>query len=270
MKLSTAISTPDAKFSALAFKGDYETSFSLVKKYEFDGLELHVRDPELVDTGQVKQLMAQHELEIPAIGTGRAFGEDGLSFSDPDISVRDAAVERIQRHIDLAAELNAHIIIGLILGKNPKTAESVKNATDCMKQCAVYAADRDIELFVEPINRYETSFIITADDCLEFFAGVDMPNCKVLLDTFHMNIEEADICGTIRKVGARIGHVHVADSNRRYPGAGHLDFPEIVAALNSVGYDRFLSAEMFPDPGPEVSLPAMQQYLRKILRDISD
>ena len=269
MKLSTAVSTPDARFSALALKGDFDTNFALARHHGMDGAEIHVRDPRDVDARELTELKQKHGLVIPAIGTGRAFGEDGLSFSDPDASVRRTAVDRIKSHVDLARALDSHIIIGLVLGKNPRTPEIEKNAAACMRDCADYAARFDIKLFVEPINRYETGFIITADDCLSFFETVDRDNCKVLLDTFHMNIEEADICATIRNVGARIGHVHVADSNRWYPGAGHLDFEQIIKALKQAGYDGFLSAEMFPHPEPETALAGMAAHLRGILDKIA-
>jgi sugar phosphate isomerase/epimerase len=265
MKLSAAVSTPDAKFSALALKGDFDEIFALVKRHGLHGAEIHVRDPRDVDAEQLKDLKNRHGLEIPAIGTGRAFGEDGLCFSDPDPAVRRAAVVRIKSHADLAHALGSHIIIGLILGKNPRTPEIEKNAADCMRECADYAADRGVDLFVEPINRYETGFIITARDCLSFFETVDRPNCKVLLDTFHMNIEEADMCATIRMAGARIGHVHVADSNRWHPGAGHIDFAQILAALHEVNYAGFLSAEMFPNPDPETAIAGMAAHLRPML-----
>lgn len=268
MKLSTAVSTPDAKFSALALKGDFETTFAFAEKHGLDGVELAVRDPAQVDVAQLVALKEKHGLEIPAIGTGRAFGEEGLSFSDPDPAVREAAVARIKSHAAFAERLGSNIIIGLILGKTPKTPESESLAVDCMRRCAECAADKNVRMFVEPINRYETSFLITADDVLAFLDRVGMPNCYVLLDTFHMNIEEADIYRTIEKTGPRIGHVHVADSNRRYPGAGHMDFMRIIATLKRAGYGGFLSAEMYPDPDPHTSVTAMSMLMRKILEEL--
>jgi len=266
MKLSTAVSTPDAVFSALALKGEFEDTFAFAAKHKLDGVEISVRDPKTVSAQKIADLKEMHGLEIPAIGTGRAFGEEGLCFSDPDPAVRRAAVERILSHVELADVIKSNIIIGLILGKNPRTAETEKLAAGCMKQCADRAGEKGVSLFVEPINRYETGFIITADDCLSFFEIVGAPNCKVLLDTFHMNIEEADMYATIKKVGPRIGHVHVADSNRRYPGAGHIDFPGIVTTLREAGYDGYLSAEMFPHPDPDTSVAAMAAHLRPLIK----
>ena len=100
MKLSMAVSTPDAEFSALALKGDYDRIFSLLKDCGYDGAELAVRDPDIVDLDTIKKLSRKYHLYIPAVGTGRAFGEDGLCFSSENEEIRRKAVERIKKHIE--------------------------------------------------------------------------------------------------------------------------------------------------------------------------
>jgi 5-keto-L-gluconate epimerase len=267
MKLSIAVSSPDAVFSALALKGSYEDNFALVKDAGFDGAELAIKDPAKIDTLRLETLLKQFGLVAPAMGTGRAFGEEGLCFSAAEETVRRAAVERICSHVDFGARLNSLIIIGLIVGKNPVTPETEGWAVECLAECSKYAAGKGVTLVVEPINRYETSFIINVDYCLRFLDRVGADNCKILLDTFHMNIEEASIEGSIRRAGARIGHVHVADSNRWHPGAGHIDFKSVVATLREVGYDGFLSAEILPNPSPAEAACATVKYLRNILAE---
>ncbi|MFH1537577.1 MAG: TIM barrel protein, partial [bacterium] len=116
MKISIAVSTPDAEFSALALKGNFRDNFRLVRSLGFDGVEISVRDPAALDTGELVSLAEEHSLSIAAMGTGRAFGEDGLSFSDPDPGVRGKAVGRISSHIELASLLGCRVILGLILG----------------------------------------------------------------------------------------------------------------------------------------------------------
>jgi len=267
MKLSIAVSSPDAVFSALALKGAYEENFALVKEAGFDGAELAVKNPADIDAASLKSLLDKCKLEVPAIGTGRAFGEEGLSFSSPDEKIRHAAVARICGHVDLAAELNSLIIIGLILGKNPVTPESERWAAECLSECARYAGGKNVTLVVEPINRYETSFIITVEDCMRFLDRVGAGNCRILLDTFHMNIEEASIEESIRTAGARVAHVHVADSNRRHPGAGHINFRSIISTLREIGYGGWLSAEILPHPAPETAARETAEFLRKILSE---
>lgn len=265
MKISMAVSTPDAKFSALALKGDYSEIFNLLRDCGYDGAELAVRDPDTVDAGELESLLKKYELTLPAIGTGRAFGEEGLSFSAPDEKIRQAAVERIFKHIDFARRFDSLIIIGLIVGKSERTEENEARAAGCLAECARYAAARDVRLAVEPINRYETNFIITVEDCLSFLDRVGEDSCGVLFDTFHANIEEASILDSIRTAGDRISHVHVADSNRHHPGAGHTDFRAVIDSLREVGYDGWLSAEILPLPDPESAARNNAAYLKELL-----
>jgi 5-keto-L-gluconate epimerase len=267
MKLSIAVSTPDAKFSALALKGSFEENFRLVKASGFDGVELHVKNPKDVDAAAIASMLASNGLDVSAIGTGRAFGEEGLCFSSPDVSVRRAAIGRILDQIDFGARFGALVIIGLILGKNPVTPESERWSVESLGECARHASEKGVILALEPINRYETSFIISVEDCLNFIDRVGENCVRILLDTFHMNIEEASMENSIRRASGRIAHVHVADSNRWHPGAGHIDFRSIVSTLRSVGYEGYLSAEIFPKPDPESAARNTVIALRKILTE---
>lgn len=267
MKISMAVSTPDARFSALALKGPYDKIFSFLSDCGYDGAELAVRDPALLDVDELEALLDRFALVVPAVGTGRAFGEDGLSFSSDDRKIRRAAVDRILSHVNLCARLNALVIIGLIVGKAPPGGTTEKYAADCLRECADYAGERGVSLVVEPINRYETGFITSVDVCMDFLGKVGSPACGILFDTFHANIEEPSIGKSIRKAGALIKHVHVADSNRHHPGAGHTDFKMILNTLRDIGYDGFLSAEILPLPDPESAARNNAAFMKKLLAD---
>jgi 5-keto-L-gluconate epimerase len=107
---------------------------------------------------------------------------------------------------------------------------------------------RGVRLALEPINRYETTLINTTEQGLELVEKVGEENFGLLLDTFHMNIEETVIEAAIRSGGDRIFHFHVADSNRWHPGAGHLDFKQLLNTLTSIGYAGWVSGEFLPLP----------------------
>lgn len=124
------VSTPDAEFSALAFKEDFKESIRKVSNLGFDAVELAVRDPKMVDHSEIKNTLKNYNLTVPAIGTGQAFNQEGLSFTDPDGEIRNKAVQRIKEQMDFAREIgNAQVIIGLIRGKigNRLSKEKVKN-----------------------------------------------------------------------------------------------------------------------------------------------
>ena len=267
MKLSIVVSTQPARFQAATFKGDLAENLQTVASLGYHGAELAVRDPGLVNLPELKRLLAQNHLRVPAIGTGQAWGEEGLSFTDPDAGVRAAAIQRIQSHIPLAAELGAVIIIGLIRGivKPGVEMQQAENwLVTALQQCCKAAGERGVRLALEPINRYETSLVNQVAGGLALVEKVGSPNFGLLLDTFHMNIEEPVIEESIRKCGKRIFHFHVADSNRWHPGAGHLDFRSILAALQGTGYSGFVSGEFLPLPSAEAAAKKNIEFLRSL------
>ena len=116
MKKSIVVSIQPTKFSALAFKEDFEESIKKVADLGFDGAELAVRNPKDLKVDDVINILKENNLEVPAIGTGQAYGEEGLSFSDPDGAIRRMTVERIKDQIIFASHFDAQVIIGLIRG----------------------------------------------------------------------------------------------------------------------------------------------------------
>ena len=256
MKLSLVLSTHAAKFEAVAYKGDFEGNIKKIAAQGYDGIELAVRDPALVDSREMIRTVARHGLVIPAIGTGQAWGEERLSFSDPDPRVRQKAVERIAAHVQLAREAGALLIIGLVRGilqPGVSSSQAREWMLSAFRSSAAAAAAAGVRMVLEPLNRYETPLINTAREALEFLDLVGADNLGLLLDTFHMNIEEPSIEESIRMCGQRIYHFHVADSNRWYPGAGHLDFRAILSTLLATGYQGFVSGEFMALPEADLA-----------------
>ena len=275
MKLSIVLSTQAAQFQAVAFKGDFAANLAKIAGWGYDGVELAIRDPKLMDADALERSVAAHGLTVPAIGTGQAWGEEGLSFTDPDPAVRAAAIERTQSHIPLATQMSAAcgepgrtvIIIGLLRGilkPGVDHAQAMDWLVEALQQCCAAAQPHGVRLALEPICRYETTLINNAAQGLDLVARVGADNMGLLLDTFHMNIEEPVIEDSIRACGERIFHFHVADSNRWYPGAGHLDFPSILEALFATGYEGFVSGEFMPMPDADTAAQRSIVYLRQL------
>lgn len=267
MKLGIVISTQPARFSAALFQADLERMVARMAELGYDGVELAVRDPALLDAQALKGLLHGRGLSVPAIGTGQAWVEEGLSLSDPDEAVRERALKRLEDHLNLALAFGAQIIVGLIRGRlqEDKAQEQREWTVRALRHCARLAARRGAGLLLEPINRYETNFINTVEEALAFCEEVGEPNLELLFDTFHANIEEPSIEESIRASAPRLGHVHVADSNRWAPGHGHLNFGSVVATLRAVGYDRWLSAEILPMPSSDAAAAQTIRHLRKLL-----
>jgi len=268
VKLSIVLSTHAASFEALAYKGDFERNVEEIARLGYDGVELAVRDPNLLNADYVEGVIGRLGLEVPAIGTGQAYSEEGLSFTDPDESVRRRAVERIEAQVRIARRFDALVILGLIRGKavpGVGREQALAWLVEALRECAALAKEEGVKLALEPLNRYETNLVNTVAEALRLIEEMGSEAVGLLFDTFHANIEEPSIEGSIRAAGSCLLHVHVADSNRWHPGAGHLDFASIVATLREVGYDGYLSAEILPLPEPHTCAQKTIDFLKSLL-----
>jgi sugar phosphate isomerase/epimerase len=266
MQKCIVISTPGAQFSALAMKEDFRESIKKVAELGYDAVELAVRDPRMIDVREVKSLLQQYHLTVPAIGTGQAYGEEGLSFTDPDLEIRRKAIQRIKDQMDLAMDIKGpQVIIGLIRGTvkpGMDKEKAEKYFVQSMVECLDYKPK--VTFTLEPINRYETNLYNDTRSAMEVIDKIGRPNLKMLIDTFHMNIEEKDIIESILHAKGYVSHVHFADSNRWPPGCGHIDFAEILDALEEIGYQGAVSAEILPKPTPEECLKLTIDHFRKL------
>ncbi len=270
MKYSIVLSTQPAQFQALTFKGDIEANLRQIASLGYEGVELAIRDPKLVDYENLEEVTKACGLSVPAIGTGQAWGEQGLSFTDPDPAIRRQAIERIKEHIPGASRFKAVIIIGLIRGTVKPGVDSDRAMdwlVEALRECSRAAQDEHLRLVLEPINRYETALVNTAAQGMELIERVGADNFGLLLDTFHMNIEETNIEASIGECGGRIFHFHVADSNRWHPGAGHLDFASLLEALKSTGYRGWVSGEFLPKPDAATAASEGIAHLRSVWPD---
>ena len=134
-----------------------------------------------------------------------------------------------------------------------------------MKEAVKAAEDNRVIFNVEVVNRFEQFLLNTCDEALAYVQAVGSPNLKILLDTFHMNIEEDSIGNAITKAGTYLGHVHLGENNRTPPGCGrgHIPWDELASALKTIHYQGALVMEPFLIPGGEVGRDI------KVFRDLS-
>ncbi|HLE77879.1 MAG TPA: 5-keto-L-gluconate epimerase [bacterium] len=266
MRLSLVVSVEETDFEAATLRGSWEQGIRLAADLGYDGVELAVRDPAAIDGDRVEAAVSAAGLDVAAVGTGQAYLRDGLSLSSPDAGIRARAIERVGRHLVFATRFRAPVIIGLLRGRIDAGKEATERRfLDSLRQILPAAEEAGTRILIEPINRSETDYITTVGQALDLLDRAASEALGILADTFHMHIEEVSSTEALRRTGTRLGHVHVADSNRRAPGWGHLDFSDIVATLREMGYTRYLSVEIRPDPDPESAARQAIGHMRAIL-----
>lgn len=251
-KTSMAISPTPAVFAPLLFAGDWQSALDTAADLGYDAIEISVRDPADPAVVACVDGLRQYGLQLSAVATGQSFYSDGWSPTSEDPEVRRQLDERMYRIIDLASPWEAMVVIGgvrgTLTGSEDGHADQYRRAVDAVRRFGEYAQAQNVSLVVEPINRYETNYINTIQDALDFIDNVDLHNLGILADTFHMNIEEANLVESLQSAGDRIHHVQFTDSNRLAAGRGHIDFPVLAAALRDSGYSGYLSTETLPLP----------------------
>lgn len=233
--------TPFSPFAPV----EWMSSLQTVAARRFDGVELAITAPSLLDSTAVAEALAAEGLLLLSITTGQAAAIEGLSLSSSSESAQHRAIERIQDHMKLASGSGGVVIIGSLRGAEGNLDALVSSIRTCAR------FDPLVRLALEPLNRYESRLLNTVSETLDVIERVGAENVGILFDTFHANIEEASPEAAVLAAGDRLFHVHLADSNRWVPGYGHFDYSGIWEALDRIAYSGALVLEPLPLPNAD-------------------
>ena len=252
IRVSASISVQyDNPFSP--FRGcEWEKGFEWVKACGFDAVEIILSDPALLDWDRIKRKLDELQLGVSTISTGQAMGMEGIAMTSPSALKRQAARERLFADIDFSAAFGKpNVTVGLIRGRGGEASAEIEEDLLCRELTAVaeYAAQKGVTLNLEPINRYECKLVHSTAEGDAILERIGRPkNVGILYDTFHSNIEDANMLREIETYAGSISHVHFADSNRSLPGEGHIDFPAVIRTLETNGYRGYVSLEVLNRP----------------------
>ena len=223
----------------------------MVKRMGFDLIEFGVESTTDLDYATASDIARANGLGVSVCA---AMGPD-RDLIHADESIRKNGMEYVRHCIDAAKTVGATNVIGPLYSAVGRTWQSTgderKRDTDLLvrqlKDLSNYAADRGVGLAVEPLNRFETSFMNLASQAIEVVDRVDHPSCGILLDTFHMNIEERSIGDAIRAAGKRVRQIHTCENNRGAPGSGHVPWQDVANACRDIGFTGPYVIESFTD-----------------------
>ena len=265
-KTSMAISPTPTKFGPLLFASEWSRAIQTAEELGYDGIEISLREPDTELLDKLSKAVQRAGLAISAVATGQSYLHDDLSLTNLDSAAQEKLKDRMCGFINFAAPWQALVILGGVRGtlatEHSIQLEQFQAATESVRSFAEYAEAFGVRLAIEPINRYETNFLNTVEQALQFIDDVGADNLVVLPDTFHMNIEEASMSKPLARAGQKVGYVHFADSNRLAPGEGHINFVEIARELEKTNYAGYISAEILPIPDSRTAAELAIEHFR--------
>jgi sugar phosphate isomerase/epimerase len=271
MKYSITLSSFKEIFESLT------NALPVLKQLNYDAVEFIGEDYSAKDLDEFIEALASYDLKISGV-TGMWGNVNSMAVNRRLLSVETDLVEIARKYVIQCIEL-CRLLDGeefnLCLFTDSNTSvpdfshrivsyeqkfKLVRKSVPLLRDLSNYAKDNGVLLLLEPLNRYATPYCCTASDALHICEAVDNPNFGILLDTFHMNIEEDSLSHSIESASDFLLHMHFADNNRKMPGSGHLDFRSILRALSKIDYQRYVSFE----PNLE-----RNSYLESLKRGIS-
>jgi D-psicose/D-tagatose/L-ribulose 3-epimerase len=245
---------------ASPFSDDDGSAFDRVAAMGYDLIEVCVEDP---------ALLTSDALNAHAARTGLAIGICGAFGPERDVSAEDAGrrrsgIDYLKGCIDLAGAVRSPHVAGPMYATTGQArmlepserAAQRERAAESLREVADYAADHSVRLAIEPLNRFETDLINTTEQALELVDLIGADNVGLLIDTFHMNIEEKDLGEAVRLAGPRLFHVQVSENDRGTPGTGHIPWAGFFSALEDIQYSGQIVVESF--------LPTVREIARAV------
>jgi D-psicose/D-tagatose/L-ribulose 3-epimerase len=229
-----------------------------IKAWGFDVIELPVESPTDWDPARTADLLGSLGLGASVCA---AMGPD-RDFISTDADTVTSTQDYLRYCIDAVSTLGGNVVVGPLYAPVGRTGQledrsgDIRRLVSNLRPVADYAGERGVRLGVEPLNRFETSLINTAEQVIDVVDQVDSPACGIMLDTFHMNIEEKSPPDAIRAVGKRLVHFHACGTDRGTPGSDHTDWSAIAAALREIDYDDAMVIESFTSENKSIATAA--------------
>jgi sugar phosphate isomerase/epimerase len=276
IQIASMVGAPDLSTPTLAaYSGDLAFAFARLSELGYDGVELMTKNPAALDGKEIRRLLDANGLKLSGLCSGHVFGEDRLGLVQPDLTVNRAAVARLMELVDFAAGFGAGTMVNIGrsrgVGDVNRMEETLQLVARVFQELADAAAPLGVRFVLEPVQKQEVNFIHSTLDGLEMARRVDRPNFGLMLDTYHMHLEDRDMFAALRQAAPYVWHMHFSDSNRCWPGSGEIDFPRVIAVLNEIGFGQdhrapgYVSTEIQPWPDPAAAARLPIEYLRKFL-----
>lgn len=240
--------------------------FRLLRETGYDGVELNLTQPMGIEADDLLRLLEESRLVVPSFLTGEAYF-DGLCLSAPDPERRRGATERLIGYLSVAKRFGAILVVGLLQGTRRDEADgSLAHAriVEGLRPVARAAEEIGVEFVIEPVNHLQVGFHNSVAEVVALIDEIGSPAIRPMVDSIHMNIEEASLTQPILDLGPRLRHVHLCENHGGRLGTGHIDFPAILRALREIKYTGWSSIKVYRHLDLEAAARTSLDYLNRI------
>jgi sugar phosphate isomerase/epimerase len=244
LKLSYVIPSPSTPAAWAAFDGD----LACLTETGYDAVELQIADPAEFDEARIRGSLDRAGLPLSAFQTGSTYATRGNCLCTANPLVRSRTVSLLRSFVDLAVRWKSVIVFGSLQGRlsdEPDVSTGRVRIVEALREVSRYATDAGATLAIEPVNHMEVGWHNTIAEVSDVVRAIGLRSARMMIDTFHMNIEEREMISPIRGISDILAHVHLSETNRDVLGTGHWDTRAFFAALESIGYRGYCAVGVY-------------------------
>ena len=249
IKFSYVLPDPLSYANWAEFEGDLVS----VKEAGYDAVELQIANPLTLNRTRVAAALAHAETPLCAFQTGASYVSHGNCLCTADAAVRRRTIDLLKHFADLAAELRVVMVVGSLQGRlkdEPDRAAGSARIAEALREVGGHATDIGAVIAFEPVNHGEVGFHNTIAEAVGLVRHLALPGVRLMVDSFHMNIEERDMLAPLAGVADLLVHVHLSETNRDVLGTGHWPTAAFLRELERVGYGGWCSVGVYNTARP--------------------
>jgi sugar phosphate isomerase/epimerase len=244
VRLSYVLPDPASYRAWEEFDGD----LACMRLAGYEAVELQIADPAAFDEPRVRRSLAAAGYGMCAFQTGSTYATHGNCLCTPDESVRRRTIALLHSFVELAARWGAVMVFGSLQGRpsdEPDGAAGRARIRDAMREVGSHATEKGVVVAFEPVQHGEVGFHNTIADVAGLVHELDLPGVRMMVDTFHMNIEERDMLAPLAEIRDLLAHVHLSETNRDVLGSGHWPTTAFLAELRRCEYTGYCSIGVY-------------------------
>ncbi len=247
---------------------EFEGDLACMKLAGYDAVELQISDPAQFDEHRVRRSLETAHFAMCAFQTGSSYASHGNCLCTPEKAVRQRTIELLRSFVDLAQRCRAVVVFGSLQGRRSDEPDREVGETrirEAMREIGQHATAQGVVVAFEPVQHGEVGFHNTIAEVADLVRGINLPGLHMMIDTFHMNIEERDMLRPLAVIGDVLAHVHLCETNRDVLGAGHWPTAEFLAELDRIRYHGYCSLGVYHTRRPRREcIRSCMEELRRI------